>query len=64
MTVIAKQSAPLTPAEFAERLRDYYRDLDIKDRHVAADKLMCSLLEMMGYTEGIAEFRDWDKWYA
>ena len=37
---------------------------DTKEAHMEADKLMCSLLETLGYGQGVEIFRNMGKWYA
>jgi hypothetical protein len=38
--------------------------LDIEAAHKRADKLMCTLLDKLGYDEAADIFRNADKWYS
>lgn len=37
---------------------------DAEIRHNEADKLMCYVLETLGYHGGVKAFQDMEKWYA
>lgn len=37
---------------------------DADETHLAADNLMCEILEQFGYGEGIAAFKEMPKWYS
>ena len=58
----------ITPEVFAERMRniqELYSDYhDTEERHQAMDRLMCELLQELGYGEGIDIFEKTNKWYA
>ena len=58
---------PMTPDEFAARMRAIYPADGVYDNEVAhdnADNLMCELLTALGYGDGVAIFEAADKWYA
>ena len=57
---------PITPDEFLRRMNEIEDDnhLDTEQAHSEADELMCSLLETLGYDQGVKEFRSMDKWYS
>ena len=43
----------------------YEIELDDKeDAHILADKVLCDLLESLGYVEIVEEFNSIHKWYA
>jgi hypothetical protein len=54
----------IDPELFAEIMRHISRNPDKEARHADADGTMCTLLEELGYTEGVKIFQDMDKWYA
>lgn len=58
----------MTPEEFAKAMQEIYDrekyDSDTEGAHWDADKLMCDLLEKLGYTEGVEIYRNMPKWYA
>ena len=56
----------MTPEEFKNAIgliNEEYND-DNEAKHVRMDNLMCELLSVIGYEEGIDIFRDADKWYS
>lgn len=58
-----RDTSAMTPAEFAERMKN----CDSSDTEVAhgdADDLMCELLTSLGYGMGVLAFKEMDKWYA
>jgi hypothetical protein len=57
---------PLTPEEFANKMKSLYVKLggDQEAFHADADDLMCVLLRSLGYAEGVEIFEKADKWYA
>lgn len=57
-------NTPMSPAEFAERLRLVFKEADIEEEHSKADGLMCEVLESLGYGEGVEVFVNARKWYA
>ena len=60
---VSGPSEPMTPQEFAEKMKACESD-DLEAQHVLADDLMCELLESLGYEAGVGVFREMDKWYA
>ena len=54
----------MSPEEFAAKMLECEKNPDIEGGHARADDLMCSLLESLGYKEGIRVFTRMDKWYA
>jgi len=66
--------AILTPEEFKNEMlklytknendNGYWAIHDEESDHGDADDLMCSLLEEMGYADGVKIFRSAYKWYA
>ena len=59
-----ESSAFMSPAEFAERLREIDKDSCVEEFHIEADKIMCEILESLGYGEGIKIFKDHERWYS
>ena len=55
---------PMTPDEFRVRMQEIEENDDIEYAHSEADDLMCSLLEKLGYGEGVRVFSFMDKWYS
>ena len=55
---------PITPDEFRLRMNEIEKNDDTEEAHDDADKLMCSLLETLGYGQGVVIFRCMNKWYA
>lgn len=56
--------AMMTPAEFADKMREISRAGDTEMDHCEADDLMCALLRSLGYGEGVDIFEEMPKWYA
>ena len=54
----------MTPEEFRDTMLTISKYSDKEDRHYNADELMCDLLHSLGYGEGVAIFKEIDKWYA
>lgn len=55
----------ITPAEFEDRMRAIDDDIfDTEDKHIEADKLMCSVLRDLGYVKGVEIFERMEKWYG
>ena len=61
-----KPHEPMTPEEFAERMKliNDNPSFDEERTHFLADALMCDVLRLLGYGEGVATFYQLDKWYA
>lgn len=60
-----EKKAP-TPEEFKNEMKkilERYED-DEELFHIAADDYICSVMEMLGFEEGIKIFENADKWYA
>lgn len=56
-----------------ELLNDHYLNrfdaectdiMDTELNHLNADKLLCELLNELGYTELVTKFKELEKWYA
>ena len=65
-TRVNEVAAPLTPEEFAEKMR-ILSELDDRDpeaAHSDGDDLLCDTLKKLGYAEGVELFEKMDKWYA
>jgi hypothetical protein len=54
----------IDPKLFAEIMRQISQNADKEARHADADATMCTLLNELGYSEGVKIFQDMDKWYA
>lgn len=55
-----------TPEEFKNEMKkilERYED-DEESFHIAADNYICSVMEALGFEEGIEIFDNADKWYA
>lgn len=60
-----EKKAP-TPEEFKNEMKkilERYED-DPEMFHAAADDYICSVMETLGFEEGIQIFENADKWYA
>ena len=55
---------PITPDEFRVRMKEIAVQHTIEEGHYEADKLMCSLLETLGYGAGVVIFRNMSRWYS
>ena len=55
---------PVTPAEFAERMRQIAKTTDPESGHQFADDLLCEVLRSLGYGEGVKIFEGMMRWYA
>ena len=62
----APRTAPLTPQEFAEKMRSIKRDYDgdTECLHGALDEAMEDLLVSLGYSDGINIAKKCPRWYA
>jgi len=54
----------MTPEEFKGALLRIIKQHDAEVAHIETDNLMESLLEELGYAEGIAILRETIRWYA
>lgn len=50
--------------EFASDMEYAFAGNNVEQNHVHADELMCTLLEDLGFGEGVEIFRSAIKWYA
>jgi len=56
----------MTPKEFKEKIQEIIEkyDWDTEDCHFKMDNLMCEVLSELGYKDGVALFKEADKWYS
>ena len=54
----------ILPAEFEREMRRVSAIPDVKERHMAADKLMAETLNSLGYEAGTKVFENMELWYA
>ncbi len=54
----------MTPEQFRDAMKAIKEANDIENGHVKADKLLCEVLEQIGYAEGVKVFREMIKWYS
>jgi hypothetical protein len=54
----------ITPDEFFRRMREIEKSADPEGGHLAADELMCEILDDLGYGDGVEIFERMGKWYA
>lgn len=56
----------MNPQEFYKRMLDLKNDFagDEEAVHTCMDNLMCELLSILGYGDGIEVFNETNKWYA
>lgn len=60
----------ITPKEFYEKMKalsdstDSDEYIDLEYAHEDMDDLMCKVLTLLGYGEGVKVFKDTPKWYA
>jgi len=54
----------ISPEVFKQRMEVINENFDIEEAHGDADKLMCDLLDSLGYDGGVEIFRRMEKWYA
>lgn len=56
----------MSPEEFSEKMWriKIRRDSTPEENHGDADRLMCELLESLGYREGVRYFKEMEKWYS
>ena len=55
---------PITPDEFRVRMKEIATNLDIEEGHMTADALMLTLLEALGYGQGVEIFVKMGKYYV
>lgn len=54
----------VTPADFEDRMKEIANRKDTEGRHVDADKLLCEVLNSLGYEAGVEIYEKIGKWYA
>jgi hypothetical protein len=54
----------MTPTQFREAMQRLADGEDQERDHADADALMASILERLGYGEGVAIYRELAKWYS
>ena len=54
----------MTPEEFLAKMEEIRKDEDTEARHGTADSLLCHVLTMLGYEDGVRVFNEMTKWYA
>ena len=55
---------PITPDEFRVQMKEIANNGATDDAHMEADQLMCTLLEELGYGQGVELFQNMYKWYS
>lgn len=55
-----------TPYEFEEQIKRIIKEYedDLEGKHVELDLYICTVLESLGYSDGVRLFRSTEKWYA
>lgn len=54
----------ITPAEFEDEMKKIMATGNTELGHIAADELMCQVLDENGYSSGVKIFKSLSKWYA
>lgn len=54
----------MTPEEFEREMREVFVGHDPENEHEKADKLICNLLESLGYDDGVKVFKSATRWYG
>lgn len=56
----------ITPAEFERRMAEIseWNKNDPEKSHIDADDLMCEVLDHLGYSAGVAIFKNMRLWYS
>lgn len=55
----------MTPEEFRIKMEELQKnDIDTEITHRSMDRLMCDLLEELGYGDGLLVFNNTRKWYS
>lgn len=54
----------MTSKEFAEKMKEIFKNGDGELSHIEADELMAEVLSSLGYEEGVKIFFSHEKWYA
>ena len=55
---------PLTPAEFAAKMREQAARGDTEMAHSDADEIIVQLLRQLGYDEGADIYNNMERWFA
>jgi hypothetical protein len=50
--------------EYVEKMQECVNAYDPEAAHGDADKLLCELLEKLGYAEVVAKYKEVARWYA
>lgn len=64
LDLVYKNEKILSPKDFELIMKRICSQKDKEGRHIDADRLMCNLLEKLGYGKGIEIFENTEKWYA
>lgn len=51
-------------AEAISQLKDLQESNDVESAHAEADDILCTVLEVLGHSELIEEYKKVEKWYA
>ena len=56
----------MSPEEFKQKMLEFEADnyKDIEEIHSKMDDLMCEVLSMLGYGDGVEVFQNTEKWYG
>ncbi len=54
----------MTKEEALAQLSECMKKDDTEIAHVAADDVLCALLETLGYGDVVAEYKKVDKWFS
>jgi hypothetical protein len=56
----------MTPEEFKEKMAKITKEYELDEEvgHIKMDRLICEVLNELGYHEGIKIFEEFPKWYA
>lgn len=63
---MATNKAVPTPEEFEAHIKHIIEqyEYNFEDKHVELDLYLCTVLESLGYSDGVRLFRSTQKWYA
>jgi len=50
--------------KYINKLKDIQKGGDIENRHIEEDRLLCDLLEELGYIEIVKLYDETTKWFA
>lgn len=51
-------------AEAISQLKDLQESNDVESAHAEADDILCTVLEVLGHSELVKEYKEVEKWYA